>query len=332
MTANEGIGVPIVENETSTIEVGAEQRLPTAPAREDPDSLIVVGIGASAGGVQALQTFFMDAPNDSGMAFVVVLHLSPEHESYLAEILRRSTGMPVHQVTDRMKVEPNHVYVIPPAQHLAIEEGRLRLILQKEPRGQRVAVDVFLGTLAAAYGPRSVGVVMSGSGADGALGLKQIKEVGGLTLAQEPADAEQVLSRLITIEEEVESTDGKHYLARLLPYRTMEDKTDVVVLTFVDISARRKAEQDLERANDQMESQVVKRTQTLVRTNDKRIYLLRQLINAQEEERRRVSRELHDETAQDLTRLGVAGMQERAGLVGGTLTIESSPGQGTRVL
>ncbi|HVK03437.1 MAG TPA: chemotaxis protein CheB, partial [Armatimonadaceae bacterium] len=163
---------------------------PTMPEREDAHALTVVGIGASAGGVQALQTFFENAPTDSGSAYIVVLHLSPDHASHLAEIIGRATGMPVRQVTDVVKVEADHVYVIPPSRHLEMEDGLLRPTEPESARGRRVAIDLFFRTLADTHGPQSVAVVLSGSGADGALGLRQIKERGGLTMAQDPLEAE----------------------------------------------------------------------------------------------------------------------------------------------
>lgn len=173
------------ENESSYVEIQ------TLPERENPNSLIVVGVGASAGGIQALQDFFQNTPTDGGMAYVVILHLSPEHESHLAELLGRVTSMPVQQVTESVKLERNQVYVIPPAKHLSMEDGTLHLTTPDPTRGRRVAIDMFFRTLASAHGPESVAVVLSGTGADGALGLKHVKEAGGLTLAQEPEDAEQ---------------------------------------------------------------------------------------------------------------------------------------------
>jgi two-component system CheB/CheR fusion protein len=168
----------------------AAEETPVLPERENVDALTVVGIGASAGGIRALQTFFEAAPADGGSAYVVVLHLSPEHESRLAEVLQRSTPMPVRQVNGPTPVEANRVYVIPPDKHLMMDDGVLRLADARHPQGRRVAIDRFFRTLAESRGPQAVGVVLSGTGADGALGLKLLKEMGGLTVAQEPEDAE----------------------------------------------------------------------------------------------------------------------------------------------
>ncbi|HSV60944.1 MAG TPA: chemotaxis protein CheB [Variovorax sp.] len=151
----------------------------------------VVGIGASAGGLAALQTFFAQLPPDSGMAFVVILHLSPKHESNAAEILQRSTAMPVVQVQGRAGIEADHVYIIPPTSDLEMDDGCLRLqALQRTRGGVHAAIDLFFRTLAQVHGERGICVVLSGTGSDGAVGLTRVKEAGGVTLAQSPADAE----------------------------------------------------------------------------------------------------------------------------------------------
>ena len=152
--------------------------------------LPIVGLGASAGGIAALQKFFAAMPVDSGMAFVVVLHLSPHHESMLAEMFQRATAMPVVAAVDGVTVEPNSVYVIPPGKFLASSNERLRLTDAEEHRGKRVAVDYFFRSLAETHGAQALAVVLSGAGGDGALGLKRIKELGGLTIAQDPDEAE----------------------------------------------------------------------------------------------------------------------------------------------
>jgi two-component system CheB/CheR fusion protein len=152
--------------------------------------LPVVGVGASAGGVGALQTFFRHMPADSGMAFVVVLHLSPQYESQLAEVLQQTTAMPVLQVTEAMPLDHDRVYVIPPAKQLALHEGVLQLSDPVEPRGQRAPIDLFFRSLAESQGPRAAAIVLSGTGADGAMGAQRVKEHGGFVLAQDPAEAE----------------------------------------------------------------------------------------------------------------------------------------------
>jgi two-component system, chemotaxis family, CheB/CheR fusion protein len=150
----------------------------------------VVGLGGSAGSIPALQRFFSAMPADSNMVFVVVLHLSPEHESVLAEVLQRCTSMPVVQASDGEAVAVNRVYVIPPAKHLTMTDGHLRLTeLSREP-GRRMTVDLFFRSLADSHGPHSVAIVLSGGDGDGAIGVKRIKERGGLTIAQDPEGAE----------------------------------------------------------------------------------------------------------------------------------------------
>jgi len=150
----------------------------------------VVGIGASAGGLPALQRFFENLPQSTGMAFVVVLHLSPKHPSSADQMLQRTTRMPVVQVVKAVQIEADHVYVIPPNQHLTMIDGFLGLRPLERPRGGHIAIDLFFRTLAEVHRERSVAIVLSGTGSDGAVGLKRIKEQGGVTIVQLPADAE----------------------------------------------------------------------------------------------------------------------------------------------
>lgn len=164
---------------------------------ENSDDLIksplkfpVVGIGASAGGLQALLRFFERMPAANGMAFVVILHLSPDHESNVAEILQRIARMPVMQVTELTAIEANHVYVIPPTHDLEMNDGHLQLASHSRIRGAHLAIDLFFRTLAEVHQERAVAVVMSGTGHDGASGLARVKEEGGVTLVQQPEDAE----------------------------------------------------------------------------------------------------------------------------------------------
>ena len=152
--------------------------------------LPLVGLGGSAGSIPALQTFFSHADADAGLVYVVVLHLSPEHESTLAAVLQHSTGMPVTQVKGKTKVEPNHVYVIPPGKQLEMTNGHLILSDLGRTPGKRVAVDLFFRTLADTHGPKSCAIVLSGSDSDGAIGVKRIKEMGGLTVAEDPNEAQ----------------------------------------------------------------------------------------------------------------------------------------------
>ncbi|WP_454911301.1 CheR family methyltransferase [Stutzerimonas chloritidismutans] len=150
----------------------------------------VVGIGASAGGLKALLTLFEHMPKDCGMAFVVIMHLSPRHESNVDKILQNVTRMPVAQVVSPTFIERNRIYVIPPAMDLSMEDGYLRLQQPERGRGAQVAIDLFFRALADVHHSHAIGVVLSGSGSDGSVGLSRIKEQGGITLAQSPEDAE----------------------------------------------------------------------------------------------------------------------------------------------
>ena len=149
----------------------------------------VVGIGASAGGIEALEAFFDGTSPDSGMAFIVVQHLSPEHQSLMAEILARHTSMPVHQIDDGMPVKPNCVYVIAPGYTLTIADGCLHLGAPVEKRGHRRPVDDFFRSLAAEQKEKAIAVILSGTGTNGTAGAQAIKAAGGICIAQNPESA-----------------------------------------------------------------------------------------------------------------------------------------------
>ncbi len=153
------------------------------------NSFPIVGLGASAGGLEAFEQFFRLVPADSGMAFVLVSHLDPSHASILTEILQRTTTLPVVEAQDQMQVEPNHVYVIPPNRDMTIFHSALQLSIPTEPRGQRMPIDAFLRSLAEDQSEKAYGIILSGTGTDGTLGLRAILGAGGITLAQEPATA-----------------------------------------------------------------------------------------------------------------------------------------------
>lgn len=149
----------------------------------------VAGIGASAGGVQALQTFFRALRTDTGAAYVVILHLDPEHHSELSRILTSCTEMPVIEVGETAPIHPNHVYVIPPNKRLLIAADQISTAPFDEPRGQRSPIDQFFRSLAKQHGD-GFAIILTGAGSDGANGVKDIKENGGLVLVQEPSEAE----------------------------------------------------------------------------------------------------------------------------------------------
>jgi len=161
--------------------------VPDSPA---PHKFLVVGIGASAGGIQALKTFFEHVPADSGIAYVVILHLSPSHDSKLAEVIRLSAKIPVQQVLQRTKIEPDCIFVVPPNQHLVMEDGHINVSPNIQTEDRRAPVDIFFRTLAETQGPYAVCVILSGTGANGSMGLKRIKEMGGAAFVQNPREAE----------------------------------------------------------------------------------------------------------------------------------------------
>jgi two-component system CheB/CheR fusion protein len=147
-------------------------------------SFPIVGVGASAGGLEAFTQLLRAVPVDTGMAFVLVQHLAPSHGSALAEILSRATSMPVTEVADEPEIEPNRVYVIPPDRNMVIVSGHLRL-LPREARGKQHPIDQFFRSLAENQGHMAIGVVLSGTATDGTLGLEEIKAEGGITFAQD---------------------------------------------------------------------------------------------------------------------------------------------------
>lgn len=155
--------------------------------QENP--MYVVGVGASAGGLEALQDLFKSMPDDSGCAFVVIQHLSPDYKSLMSELLSRYTSMDVHVAEDGEKVNANHVYLIPPKKELRIKHGRLHLSEQNNINGINLAIDNFFRSLAKDCGKRAIAIVLSGAGSDGSLGIRDIKEYGGMIMIQEPKTA-----------------------------------------------------------------------------------------------------------------------------------------------
>ena len=148
----------------------------------------IVAVGASAGGLDALEKLFSSLPADTGATFVVIQHLSPDHKSMMANLLSRHTTMPVVMVEQDMPIEPDHVYLIPPGAIMHMGEGSLRLT-PKSPRTLTLPIDVFFTSLARQYGDRAVGIVLSGTGSDGTRGAAAINDAGGLLIAQSPENA-----------------------------------------------------------------------------------------------------------------------------------------------
>jgi chemotaxis methyl-accepting protein methylase/PAS domain-containing protein len=212
--------------------------VPETPAAPASVPFPIVGIGASAGGLEALEKFLRHVPANSGMAFVIIQHLDPTHKGIMPELLQRATGMKVTQVKDRMRVRPDCVYVLPPNKDMSILHGVLYLLEPAAPRGLRLPIDFFLRSLAQDQHEHSIGVILSGMGSDGTLGLRAIKEKAGVVLVQEPATAKfdsmprsAVEAGLADIVAPVEELPGKllAYLQRTpLIARTeaaLEDKT-----------------------------------------------------------------------------------------------------------
>ncbi len=170
----------------------AMQEAEDAPEQEETAGAgtAVVGIGASAGGLEAFKLLLAHLPADTGFAVVLIQHLEPTHHSILSEILGRATRLPVNEAADGMAVEPNHAYVIPPNNDLTIANRLLKLTPRGLTPGPHMPIDRFLRSLAKECGSRAVGVILSGAGTDGAAGLQAIKEAGGVTFAQDPETAE----------------------------------------------------------------------------------------------------------------------------------------------
>src|SRR5262245_15422139 len=159
---------------------------PTSFRADDP---VVVAIGASAGGLRPLQAFFSALPPDTGATFVVVVHLDPERRSELASILASRTRMPVIQVSDRHKLAADHVYVIPPDRRLDMVDHEVIASRFEEPHGLRAPIDQFFRSVAERLGD-GFAVIFSGAGTDGTVGVRAVKESGGIILVQDPAEAE----------------------------------------------------------------------------------------------------------------------------------------------
>ena len=211
---------------------------PTRAAAPLSSAFPIIGIGTSAGGLEALEHFLSHVPKNSGMAFVIVQHLDPTRKGIMPELLQRNTGMRVIQVKDRTFVQPNCVYVIPPNKDMSILHGVLHLLEPASPRGLRLPIDFFLRSLAQDRQEHSIGVILSGMGSDGTLGLRAIKEKGGVVLVQDPATAKfdgmprsAIDSGLADIVAPVDDLPGRiiAYLKRtplrLSPEQALEDKT-----------------------------------------------------------------------------------------------------------
>jgi len=180
-------------NQKSDDRAAHQEVISPSPTKPD-NNFFVVGIGASAGGLSALEELFTNLPIDSGAAFVVIQHLSPDFKSLMKELLQRRTEMAVHRVTEGMKLQPNSVYLIPPGKNLEVKDNLLRLEERKKDKNQKLElnfpIDIFFQSLAENYREKGIGVILSGSGSDGTRGLRAINEAGGVSLVQDPSTAE----------------------------------------------------------------------------------------------------------------------------------------------
>lgn len=174
------------------LDADTDRSRPADPPADPPgeDAAAVVGIGASAGGLDALRLFFEHVPAGSGMAYVVIMHLDRERESRIASILQNWTPMPVAQVTKRTRVAADHVYVIPPDKDLTMQGDGSIEVVERDGSAPHSPVNLFFDTLATSLGGEAIGVVLSGTGEDGTIGIRRIKEGGGITVAQVPEEAE----------------------------------------------------------------------------------------------------------------------------------------------
>jgi two-component system CheB/CheR fusion protein len=162
---------------------------PTTLLASESGAISVVGIGASAGGLEAFRNLLEALPADTGIAFVLIPHLDPSHASMMVDLLGGHTAMTVAQATEGMRIERNHVYVIPPQAYLSVRDGVLRVSAPLVPHGARLPFDFFLTSLAGEYNERAICAVLSGTGADGSIGLQAVSEKGGLVIAQDPDEA-----------------------------------------------------------------------------------------------------------------------------------------------
>ena len=178
------------ESRVRDVDVTAARAAQGEHAQYDRPPLFVVGIGASAGGLEALEKFFDNVPNDSGMAFVVVQHLSPDFKSLMDEILRRRTEVPIHLVEDGMTVLANHIYLIPPKKEMIVSGGKLLLSERERDQERTLPIDVFFRSLAQDCGARAIAVVLSGGGSDGSRGILAVHQAGGLVVVQDIESAQ----------------------------------------------------------------------------------------------------------------------------------------------
>lgn len=169
-----------------------EEKTKLEEQQKQKENFPIVSIGASAGGLRAFEAFFSDIPKDvsPGVAFVIIQHLDPKHKSILSSLIERYTNLPVYEIEEGMNVRPNCIYVIPPNSDLVYREGLLHLLKPAEPHGHRMPIDFFFRSLAEEKKEQAIGIVLSGTGSDGTLGIRAIKAEGGMVMAQTPESSE----------------------------------------------------------------------------------------------------------------------------------------------
>ncbi len=166
------------------VSIPVKRKVPAARVAKD-NSFLIVAIGASAGGLDAVTSLLKKLPTDTGMAFIYVQHLSPDHKSILTTILSKSTRMKVEEVTNRILMRPNHFYVIPPDKEMVVLDGHIKLMPRRKDKITNLPIDTFFSSLAEKHGPGAIGVILSGNGSDGSRGIVSIKQQGGTTFAQD---------------------------------------------------------------------------------------------------------------------------------------------------
>src|SRR5208337_2240393 len=186
-----GSGTEVRMGSSESLQAGppAESLNVIEPIRSSDAPFVVVGVGASAGGLEALSDLLANLPANTGMAVVVVHHLDPQHESKLSNLLSRVTDLPVLEATQDLAVQPDHVYVIPRNMTMTIAQGVLQLAPRGGVRGTHMPIDLFLKSLAEDRQSAAIGVILSGTGSDGTLGIEEIKAAGGFTFAQDESSA-----------------------------------------------------------------------------------------------------------------------------------------------
>lgn len=260
---------------------------------------LVVGVGASAGGLEALKRFFAAVSNDTSLSFIVVQHMDPNHDSMLADILQRETDFLCSQAKDNETIEPGHAYIIPPGQYIEVVGDRIKITKREEQLGSRMAVDHLFRSMANNYQSRAVGLIFSGAGSDGTAGLRTLKAAGGLAIVQTPDSAQYAsMPRTAVLAGVVDETLPLESIPELLeeyalhPYHEMDEEESSSVNDMTKIRALLKAQEnfDLSQYKDSTVKRRLYRRMSLVGLQNATKYL--ELLRNSEEERRALMRDL----------------------------------------